>query len=126
MIYLKGIPLYFRKLDYHDIKCSYYNLMSLLSQHNVNLINTLTNTDFNNKLNYDHIIFVIINLNTNMVVATATIEVLNKNTMYNICIIKEIIIDNEYEKENKLHAYFLKQLIDYSFATENCVKYIVK
>ena len=52
MIYLKGIPLYFRKLDYDDIKCSYYNLMGLLSQHNVNLINTLTNIDFNSNTSF--------------------------------------------------------------------------
>ena len=91
MIYLKGIPLYFRKLNYDDIKYSYYNLMSLLSDYNINLINTLTCDEFLNKFNYDHIIFVVINLNTNLVVASGTIEILNKNSMYSVCIIKEII-----------------------------------
>mgnify|MGYP003634923586 FL=1 len=126
MIYLKGIPLYFRKLNYDDIKCSYYNLMSLLSDYNINLINTLTCDEFLNKFNYDHIIFVVINLNTNLVVASGTIEILNKNSMYCVCIIKEIIIDNEYEKEKQLYSYFLNNLIKYSANIEKCVKYIIK
>jgi hypothetical protein len=126
MIYLKGIPLYFRKLNYDDIKYSYYNLMSLLSDYNINLINTLTYDDFLNKFNYEHIVFVIINSNTNTVVASGTIEILNKNSRCNVCIIKEIIIDNEYEKEKQLYSYFLNNLINYSVSIEKCVKYIIK
>ena len=126
MIFLKGIPLYFRKLNYDDIKCSYYNLMSLLSDYNINLINTLTYDEFLNKFNYDHIVFVIINSNTNTVVASGTIEILNKKSRCNVCIIKEIIIDNEYEKEKKLYSYFLNNLINYSVSIEKCVKYIIK
>ena len=126
MIFLKGIPLYFRKLNYDDIKYSYYNLMSLLSDYNINLINTLTYGEFLNKFNYDHIVFVIINSNTNTVVASGTIEILNKKSRCNVCIIKEIIIDNEYEKEKKLYSYFLNNLINYSVSIEKCVKYIIK
>lgn len=126
MIFLKGIPLYFRKLNYDDIKYSYYNLMSLLSDYNINLINTLTYDEFLNKFNYDHIVFVIINSNTNTVVASGTIEILNKNNMCNVCIIKEIIIDNEYEKEKQLYSYFLNNLINYSVSIEKCIKYIIK
>ena len=126
MIFLKGIPLYFRKLNYDDIKYSYYNLMNLLSDYNINLINTLTYDEFLNKFNYDHIVFVIINSNTNTVVASGTIEILNKKSRCNVCIIKEIIIDNEYEKEKQLHSYFLNNLINYSVSIEKCVKYIIK
>jgi len=126
MIYLKGIPLYFRKLNYDDIKYSYYNLMNLLSDYNINLINTLTYDEFLNKFNYDHIVFVIINSNTNTVVASGTIEILNKKSRCNVCIIKEIIIDNEYEKEKQLYSYFLNNLINYSVSIEKCVKYIIK
>ena len=126
MIFLKGIPLYFRKLNYDDIKYSYYNLMNLLSDYNINLINTLTYDEFLNKFNYDHIVFVIINSNTNTVVASGTIEILNKKSRCNVCIIKEIIIDNEYEKEKKLYSYFLNNLINYSVSIEKCVKYIIK
>lgn len=126
MIFLKGIPLYFRKLNYDDIKYSYYNLMNLLSDYNINLINTLTYDEFLNKFNYDHIVFVIINSNTNTVVASGTIEILNKNSMCNVCIIKDIIIDNEYEKERELYSYFLNNLINYSVSIEKCVKYIIK
>jgi|TARA_B110000483_G_scaffold203814_1_gene246323 hypothetical protein len=100
--------------------------MSLLSDYNINLINTLTCDEFLNKFNYDHIIFVVINLNTNLVVASGTIEILNKNSMYSVCIIKEIIIDNEYEKEKQLYSYFLNNLIKYSANIEKCVKYIIK
>jgi hypothetical protein len=126
MLFLKGIPLYFRKLNYDDIKYSYYNLMSLLSDYNINLINTLTYDEFLNKFNYDHIVFVIINSNTNTVVASGTIEILNKKSRCNVCIIKEIIIDNEYEKEKQLYSYFLNNLINYSVSIEKCVKYIIK
>ena len=126
MLFLKGIPLYFRKLNYDDIKYSYYNLMSLLSDYNINLINTLTYGEFLNKFNYDHIVFVIINSNTNTVVASGTIEILNKKSRCNVCIIKEIIIDNEYEKEKKLYSYFLNNLINYSVGIEKCIKYIIK
>ena len=126
MIFLKGIPLYFRKLNYDDIKYSYYNLMNLLSDYNINLINTLTYDEFLNKFNYDHIVFVIINSNTNTVVASGTIEILNKKSRCNVCIIKEIIIDNEYEKEKQLYSYFLNKLINYSVIIEKCVKYIIK
>ena len=126
MIYLKGIPLYFRKLNYDDIKYSYYNLMNLLSDYNINLINTLTYDEFLNKFNYDHIVFVIINSNTNTVVASGTIEILNKKSRCNVCIIKDIIIDNEYEKEKQLYSYFLNNLINYSVGIEKCIKYIIK
>lgn len=126
MLFLKGIPLYFRKLNYDDIKYSYYNLMNLLSDYNINLINTLTYDEFLNKFNYDHIVFVIINSNTNTVVASGTIEILNKKSRCNVCIIKEIIIDNEYEKEKQLYSYFLNNLINYSVSIEKCVKYIIK
>ena len=126
MIFLKGIPLYFRKLNYDDIKYSYYNLMNLLSDYNINLINTLTYDEFLNKFNYDHIVFVIINSNTNTVVASGTIEILNKKSRCNVCIIKEIIIDNEYEKEKQLYSYFLNNLINYSVGIEKCIKYIIK
>jgi len=126
MLFLKGIPLYFRKLNYDDIKYSYYNLMSLLSDYNINLINTLTYDEFLNKFNYDHIVFVIINSNTNTVVASGTIEILNKKSRCNVCIIKDIIIDNEYEKEKQLYSYFLNNLINYSVGIEKCIKYIIK
>jgi len=126
MIFLRGIPLHFRKIQYDDIKMSYYNLMSLLSDNNINLINTISHDELSNKINNDHIIFVIINLNTNCIVGTATIKVLNKQTKYNVCIIKEILINNDYEINNKLYDNFLNYLIEYSLHTEYCVKYIVK
>ena len=100
--------------------------MNLLSDYNINLINTLTYDEFLNKFNYDHIVFVIINSNTNTVVASGTIEILNKKSRCNVCIIKDIIIDNEYEKEKQLYSYFLNNLINYSVSIEKCVKYIIK
>ena len=126
MFFLKGIPLQFRKLKYEDIKLSYYNLMSLLSDTNINLINSLSMNELFTKINSDHIIFVIINLNTNDVVGTSTIKILNKKSMYNVCIITDILINKEYEINNELYSKFLKYLIEYSRFTEYCVKYIVK
>ena len=126
MFFLRGIPLQFRKLKYEDIKLSYYNLMSLLSDTNINLINSLSMNELFTKINSDHIIFVIINLNTNDVVGTSTIKILNKKSMYNVCIITDILINREYEINNELYSKFLKYLINYSLGTEYCVKYIVK
>lgn len=126
MFFLKGIPLQFRKLKYEDIKLSYYNLMSLLTDTNINLINSLSMNELFTKINSDHIIFVIINLNTNDVIGTSTIKILNKGSMYSVCIITDILINKEYEINNELYSKFLKYLIEYSRFTEYCVKYIVK
>jgi len=126
MFFLRGIPLQFRKLKYEDIKLSYYNLMSLLSDSNINLINSLSMNELFTKINSDHIIFVIINLNTNDVVGASTIKILNKGSMYSVCIITDILINKEYEINNELYNKFLKYLIEYSRFTECCVKYIVK
>ena len=51
MFFLRGIPLQFRKLKYEDIKLSYYNLMSLLSDTNINLINSLSMSELFTKIN---------------------------------------------------------------------------
>ena len=126
MFFLKGIPLSFRRLQQDDLKYSYYNLMNLLSNTNVDMINELTEDKLFEKLDDDHHIFVIVNENINMIVGTATIYVLNKNTRYTIVIIKEIKINKEYEKKQILYTKFVNYLIEYSFNNLRCVKYLIR
>ena len=129
MFYLKGIPIHFRKLHEGDLKSSYYTVMSLLSETNTNLINTLSMDELLNKLNDDNCIFVIHNLNTNDIIGTGTIIILNKGSQYSVCIIKEIFINKDYEKDkesyDELYIKFLKFLTEYCHHTEHCVKYVV-
>tara|TARA_B100000902_G_scaffold38766_1_gene46127 strand:+ start:9731 stop:10114 length:384 start_codon:yes stop_codon:yes gene_type:complete len=126
MFFLRGIPLCFRRLQQDDLKYSYYNLMNLLSNTNIDMINELTEDKLFEKLDDDHHIFVIINENINMIVGTATIYVLNKNTQYTIVIIKEIKINKEYEKKQILYTKFVNYLIEYSFNSLMCVKYLIR
>ena len=78
MFYLKGIPIHFRKLTYDDLKMSYYNLMHLLSDTNIELINTLSLDELFTKLNDDYYIFVIVNIDNDFIIGSGTIKVLNK------------------------------------------------
>ena len=140
MFYLNGIPMYIRHLEEVDLKYSFYDVMALTSEENIELINTRSVTELFHKLNHDHKIFVIVSLNTNGVIGTGTIKILNQNTMYSVCIIKYIKIHKEYynsenrpitdtnKNKNKedLNTIFLQYLIDYSRHEEKCVKYIVK
>jgi len=126
MFFLRGIPLYFRRLQHADLKYSYYNLMNLLSNTNIDMINELTEDKLFEKLDDDHYIFVIVNENINTIVGTATIYVLNKNTRYTIVIIKEIKINKEYEKKQILYTKFVNYLIEYSFNSLMCVKYLIR
>ena len=126
MFYLKGIPIHFRKLEPDDFKNSYYNLMSLLSDSNIMMINDLSPDELFMKLNYDHSLFVVVDLNSNFILGTATIDVLNKGSLCNVCIIKEININKEYENNGFLYDKFLDFLKEYSILTEKCVKYIIK
>ena len=125
MFYLKGIPIHFRKLEPEDVKNSYYNLTSLLSESNIKMIINLSPDELFMKLNYDHYIFVIVDLNSNFILGTATIDILNKGSLCNVCIIKEININTEYEKNGVLYDNFLNFLKDYSRFTEKCVKFII-
>jgi hypothetical protein len=125
MFYLKGIPIHFRKLEHDDLKNSYYNLMSLLSESNIMMINDLSPDELFMKLNHDHCIFVVVDLNSNFILGTATIDVLNKGSLCNVCIIKEININKEYENNGLLYDKFLDFLKEYSILTEKCVKYII-
>jgi hypothetical protein len=125
MFFLRGIPLCFRRLQHDDLKYSYYNLMNLLSNTNIDMINELTEDKLFEKLDEDHLIFVIVNENLNMIVGTATICILNKNTRYTIVIIKEIKINKEYEHKQILHTEFVNYLIDYSSNKLRCVKYLM-
>jgi len=140
MFYLKGIPICIRQLEEIDVKYSFYNLMTLLSKENVQLINTSTIEELHDKLNYNHKIFVIINVNTSGVIGTGTVKIMNKNSLYSVCIILDINIYKDYnnnnngnnsgnstnESVNDLHEIFLKYLIDYCRYQEKCVKYILK
>ena len=126
MFFLKGIPLSFRKLQHDDLKYSYYNLMNLLSNTNVVMINELTEDKLFEKLDDDNDIFVVVNENLNTIVGTATIYTLNKNTRYTIAVIKEIKINQEYEKKQILYTKFVNYLIDYSFDSLRCVKYLIR
>ena len=143
MFYLNGISICIRQLDVVDLKYSFYDVMALTSEENIQLINTRTFTDLFHKLNNDHKIFVIVNMNTNSVIGTGTIKIINQNTMYSVCIIKNIKIHKDYyNSENKpntpinkpitnkneedLYTIFLQYLIDYSRCEEKCVKYILK
>ena len=125
MFYLKGIPIHFRKLEQDDLKNSYYNLTSLLSESNIKMIIDLSPDELFMKLNHDHYIFVIVDLNSNFILGTATIDILNKGSLYSVCIIKEININTEYEKNGVLYDNFLNFLKDYSRFTEKCVKFII-
>jgi len=82
-----------------------------------------------NKLNDDNCIFVIHNLNTNDIIGTGTIIILNKGSKYSVCIIKELLINKDYEKDkesyDELYIKFLKFLTEYCHHTEHCVKYVV-
>jgi hypothetical protein len=127
MFYLNGIPICIRQLEDIDLKSSFYSLMSLTSEENIQMINTYTFTELYHKLNNDHKIFVIINLNINDVIGTGTIKILNNKSIYNICIIKDIKIHKDYNSNNDdLYTMFLQSLIDYSCYQERCVKYIVE
>ena len=127
MFYLNGIPICIRQLEDIDLKSSFYSLMSLTSEENIQMINTYTFTELYHKLNNDHKIFVIINLNINDVIGTGTIKILNNKSRYNICIIKDIKIHKDYNSNNDdIYTMFLKYLIDYSCYQERCVKYIVE
>jgi len=127
MFYLNGIPICIRQLEDIDLKSSFYSLMSLASEENIQMINTYTFTELYHKLNNDHKIFVIINLNINDVIGTGTIKILNNKSRYNICIIKDIKIHKDYNSNNDdLYTMFLQSLIDYSCYQERCVKYIVE
>ena len=110
MFFLKGIPIHFRKLNYEDVKNSYYNLTSLLSESNIKMINDLSPDELFMKLNQDHYIFVIVDLNSNFILGTATMDILNKGSLCNVCIIKEININTEYEKNGVLYDNFLNFL----------------
>ena len=125
MFYLKGIPIHFRKLEQDDLKNSYYNLTSLLSESNIKMIINLSPDELFMKLNQDHYIFVIVDLNSNFILGTATMDILNKGSLCNVCIIKEININTEYEKNGVLYDNFLNFLKDYSRFTEKCVKFII-
>lgn len=131
MFFLKGIPIYFRKLNHDDLKNSFYNLMSMLSEKSIELINyfyvnKLNTNGLFDKLNYNYYIFTIINVNTNFIIGTGVVEVLNKGSLCNVCIIKDIYINKEYEKYGLLYDKFLDFLKEYSILTEKCVKYILK
>ena len=125
MFFLKGIPIHFRKLNYEDVKNSYYNLTSLLSESNIKMINDLSPDELFMKLNQDHYIFVIVDLNSNFILGTATMDILNKGSLCNVCIIKEININTEYEKNGVLYDNFLDFLKEYSILTEKCIKFII-
>lgn len=85
MFYLKGIPIHFRKLTYDDLKMSYYNLMHLLSDTNIELINTLSLDELFTKLNDDYYIFVIVNIDNDFIIGSGTIKVVNKKTRCSVC-----------------------------------------
>ena len=125
MFFLKGIPIHFRKLNYEDVKNSYYNLTSLLSESNIKMINDLSPDELFMKLNQDHYIFVIVDLNSNFILGTATIDVLNKASLCSVCIIKEINMIKDCEKNGVLYDNFLDFLKEYSRFTEKCVKFII-
>jgi len=133
MFYLNGIPICIRQLEEIDLKYSFYSLMALTCEENIQMINTYTLTELYDKLNNNHKIFVIVNLNTNDIIGTGTIKILNKNSMYSICIIKGIIIHKDYngsnsinKKSDDLYTIFLQSLIDYCRCHEQCNKYVVK
>ena len=125
MFFLKGIPIHFRKLEHDDLKNSYYNLTSLLSESNIKMINDLSPDELFMKLNQDHYIFVIVDLNSNFILGTATIDVLNKGSLCSVCIIKEINMIKDCEKNGVLYDKFLDFLKEYSILTEKCIKVII-
>ena len=133
MFYLNGIPLCIRQLEEIDLKNSFYELMELSSNETIELINTSTSTELFYKLYTNYKIFVIIDLNTNLVIGTGNIKISNKKTLFSVCTIQDIKIhdglnNNIYVNEHKdnLYTIFLQSLIDYCREQEQCSKYIVK
>jgi hypothetical protein len=131
MFYLNGIPICIRQLEEIDLKHSFYSLMALTSEENIQLINKYTYIELFNILNNNHKIFVIINLNLNDVIGSGTIKILNKNSRYCLCIIKNIKIHNEYKNSidnngDNLYNIFRQSLVDYCCHQEKCSKYLFK
>jgi len=105
--------------------------MALTSEENIQLINKYTYIELFNILNNNHKIFVIINLNLNDVIGSGTIKILNKNSRYCLCIIKNIKIHNEYKNSidnngDNLYNIFRQSLVDYCCHQEKCSKYLFK
>jgi hypothetical protein len=71
------------------------------------MINDLSPDELFMKLNQDHYIFVIVDLNSNFILGTATIDVLNKGSLCSVCIIKEINTIKDCEKNGVLYDNFL-------------------
>lgn len=124
MFYIKGVPLCIRHINESDLDNSFYNTMMLLSKEIIQLINTLSKQQLHYIFN-DTKVFVICNLNTNNIVASATIDILNNQTLYSVCIIKDIIIHKEYDNE-KIRSLFMDFLTDYCTITVKCIKIIIK
>lgn len=125
MFYLKGIPMLIRELNDDDLKYSYYNLMNLLPDKSIQIINTLTDIELLNKFNDDYAILVISNLNMNSILGTCSIEIFNKKGLCTICIIKNIIIDPDYNKDG-LYDIFLDHIKNYCRNKIGCTKYVIE
>jgi len=125
MFYSKGIPMLIRELREDDLKYSYYNVMKLLPDKSIQIINTLTEVGLMNKLKDDYAILVIHNLNMNSILGTCSIEIFNRNSLCTVCIIKNIIIDPDYNK-NGLYDIFLKNITDYCRIEIGCIKYVLQ
>tara|TARA_Y100000389_G_scaffold108267_1_gene105409 strand:- start:509 stop:892 length:384 start_codon:yes stop_codon:yes gene_type:complete len=125
MFYLHGIPMLIRELSYDDLKYSYYNVMKLLPDKSIQIINTLTKIELMNKLNDDYAILVIQNLNMNSILGTCSIEVFNRKGVYRFCIITNIIIDPDYNKDG-LYDIFFKSITDYCRIEIGCINYVLQ
>ena len=124
MFYSKGVPLCIRHINESDLDNSFYSSMMVLPKEFIELVNTLPREQLNNTFN-DTKVFVIHNLNTDNVVASATIRILNKQSLCSVCIIKDIIIHKDYDNE-QIHSRFIDFLKQYCIFTAKCVKYIIK
>lgn len=99
--------------------------MKLLPDKSIQIINTLTEVGLMNKLKDDYAILVIHNLNMNSILGTCSIEIFNRNSLCTVCIIKNIIIDPDYNNYG-LYDIFLKNITDYCRIEIGCIKYVLQ
>ena len=124
MFYSKGVPLCIRHINESDLDNSFYSAMMVLPKDIIERINTLSREQLHDTFN-DTKVFVIYNLNTDNIVASATIHILNNHSLCPVCIIKDIIIHKEYDNE-KIHSRFMDFLKQYCTITVKCIKIIIK
>lgn len=115
--------LYIRKLNETDMKESYYNVMSVLPRKTIEFLTVSSTAEIEEKLK-EHKIFLIEDVNSNQIVGSGEILLMNNtSTIANIGYIKEIILKKNYDSDD-LREEFVIFLKKYCISNENCIKCI--